>query len=190
MTVGDFLQEEPEGFISYLENKIGSAASSQKNAWENSVCGEMKKVLAYGRIKGNIGFAAEYQIPHLLERIDVVLTGKNSAGKKVILIIELKQWSRGKFDYCKEEGTFLISGLHGDYTKVHPSEQMRKYKHLILNSGLVNIEKVITDDQKDIYGEIEKHLQESKVENEKRVLIVKGGPGTGKSTMYAVKARL
>lgn len=132
-TKSDFLKavQDPKEFIASLEEFVRSADRGEKTARQNSLCEAIKEVVNDDRIKDNVGFVAEYQIPRCSEHIDVMLSGKRGKNT-VILIIELKQWSKSKIKFSKEENKFIIGEKGGQtYKQSHPAQQLQNYKKLI-----------------------------------------------------------
>jgi DUF2075 family protein len=76
-------------------------------------------------IPGDAGVAIEYRVNGRAFRIDFMLSGKNSAGKESLVIIELKQWTDIQFsDLSEHVRTFLGGGLRDT---PHPSYQAWSY---------------------------------------------------------------
>lgn len=129
-TKKDFLEavSKTEEFISGLEKNIGFADNSEKRAWHNSVCIAMRKILESKTISDDIGVAVEYRIPSLDNRIDMMLSGKDKSGKTVILIIELKQWS--KINGLSKDGNNVLVewGQKRVVSYTSPAKQAHDYK--------------------------------------------------------------
>lgn len=129
--VKGFSQEIDSGRIaSVLENEIlikmnRKTSNSEFRSWENSLI-HLNQVLNSAQIDQNIGVAIEYNLPRSSKRIDVVLSGFGIGGKKIILIIELKQWERAQKvnDQDMVVKTFLAKS---NRETVHPSYQAYSY---------------------------------------------------------------
>ncbi|MCX8127906.1 MAG: DUF2075 domain-containing protein [Synergistetes bacterium] len=63
----------------------------EKRAWEGALL-HVRKL--FKNLNGDLFFAMEYKLPMSNERIDLIIFGKNSLGKPVALIFELKGWNR------------------------------------------------------------------------------------------------
>ena len=126
LTGGTFLSELKTAYTT----NVGSITDGECRAWKNSVCKYMKDVLDSSDIAGNIGVTVEYQIPGAPGRIDMMLSGRNEQGKTVILIIELKQWTR--IEECDRQFGYVIldTGDSRD-VRIHPSYQAYCYKQWI-----------------------------------------------------------
>lgn len=128
------------------EEKIGKVNPKEKLAWENSVCGFLAEVLSVPAIPDDIGVSVEYRIPGYSDRCDVILSGIGRDGRRVFIILELKQWtSVSKND---EEYGFVSVDYKGHTdTRIHPSYQALCYKCWI-STGLGQEERT----QADIYA--------------------------------------
>jgi hypothetical protein len=67
--------------------------SSEYLSWQNSLGRAMYHVLNTKIIPDDSGVAIEYSIARTKNRIDFIITGENEAGKEIVIIIELKQWT-------------------------------------------------------------------------------------------------
>jgi DUF2075 family protein len=75
------------------------------------------------------GVAIEYQINKLKNRIDFIVSGKESDGSEAIVIIELKQWTDVDYSELPEHVNTFVGQKKRDV--VHPSYQARSYASLL-----------------------------------------------------------
>ncbi|MBU4078427.1 DUF2075 domain-containing protein [Patescibacteria group bacterium] len=78
-------------------------------------------------IPGDVGIAIEYKIPSTSKRIDFIITGKNEDNKPVLVLIELKQWSKS-ISVTNMDG-IVNTEFYGDVE--HPSYQAWSYATLL-----------------------------------------------------------
>ena len=78
------------------------------------------------------------------------------------------------------KGDKLESIYYIDKGKIKPSKSLQDS---ISNMIKGNREFIMIDDQKIVYENIVEQSKKSKIDNKKRVIIVKGGPGTGKTVV-------
>lgn len=123
---------------SYRE-KVGGIKESEKRSWENSLK-SIVKILDNEDIPGDTGIAVEYQCPGTSSRIDFMISGYDENGKGIIIIVELKQWSKVE----EVEDSLLVRALVAKNhieEKAHPSRQALNYAGYLSNL----IEPVIED---------------------------------------------
>lgn len=276
VTKKDFCNQIFDGCIedtirNLVKKKLGrDTPRSEYQSWANSLP-QIEIILRDPEIPDNAMVAIEYVIPRTQNRIDIMVSGKNAIGKNILLIIELKQWSKancttkdamvstrfsgGMRDtlhpsyqawsyttllnnfneyiqsgeceviscvylhnyqrdnqidndlykpyisrspiFCKGEKTNLRNFIkenitHGDSSdiiecvensNVLPSKQLAEYLSSLLKG---NREFLLIDNQKEIFEEAKQLANKATTNGEKEVLIVRGGPGTGK-TVIAIK---
>ena len=68
-------------------------AQAEVKSWQSSLS-YLAKVLRDDEIAQDIGVAVELHIPQSSKRIDVTLSGYDTAGHKNVVVIELKQWEK------------------------------------------------------------------------------------------------
>jgi DUF2075 family protein len=109
-----------------VKRKLGhNVGDSEYASWRNSLGNAMYHAMNTSEIPGNAGVAIEYRVNGRAFRIDFMLSGKNSAGKESLVIIELKQWTDIQFsDLSEHVRTFLGGGLRDT---PHPSYQAWSY---------------------------------------------------------------
>ncbi|CAB3861986.1 hypothetical protein LMG26858_02270 [Achromobacter anxifer] len=105
-----------------------SVRDSEIQSWKGSL-GDIAKVLRDEAIPDDVGVAVELHIPQSGKRIDVTLTGKDSAGKKKAILVELKQWQTASATTKDAMVTTLLGG--GLREVVHPSYQAWSYATLL-----------------------------------------------------------
>jgi DUF2075 family protein len=98
-------------------------------SWRNSLGNGMSHILASSEIPMDAGIAIEYQINKLKNRIDFIVSGKESDGSESIVIIELKQWTDVDYSELPEHVNTFVGQKKRDV--VHPSYQARSYASLL-----------------------------------------------------------
>jgi len=91
----------------------------------------MAKVLNDDSIPGNCGVAVEYGIPQTSKRIDMLLSGRDAAGRDNLLIIELKQWETAK--RTTMDAVVRTRFAKGEADTSHPSYQSWSYAEMLRN---------------------------------------------------------
>src|SRR5690606_36787952 len=87
---------------------------------------------------------------------------------------------RGFIKSYIKKGDKLESIYYIDKGKIKPSKSLQDSISNIIKG---NREFIMIDDQKIVYKNIVEQSKKSKIDNKKRVIIVKGGPGTGKTVV-------
>ena len=130
----EFLEDIDSGEIGEIVSKSVSKSlgirvgHGEKRSWENSL-EYMGQVLAPNEVSPQSLVSIEYRIPRTSNRIDFLISGKDSQGLSNLLIIELKQWSEA--EKTNEDAivqTRIGSGLR---RVVHPSYQAWSYASLL-----------------------------------------------------------
>ncbi len=101
----------------------------EERSWINSAQSYMSVVLQDNEIPDNCGIAIEYKIPYTSNRIDFIITGRDSKENDVGIVIELKQWS-----HVQSTGVdgIVETWLNGSLKeKPHPSCQVIAYRDYI-----------------------------------------------------------
>jgi len=98
-------------------------------SWRNSLGNGMSHIIASPEIPDDAGIAIEYQINKMKNRIDFIVSGKNSEGKDSIVIVELKQWTDVDYSELAEHVNTFVGQKKRDV--VHPSYQARSYASLL-----------------------------------------------------------
>ena len=120
--------------------KIGGISESVKRSWENSLT-RIATILNDSDIPKDVGIAIEYEIPKTDRRVDIMISGYNDEGKGVIIIVELKQWSR----VDEVPNSLLIRAMVSKYNieeRAHPSRQALNYAGYLSNL----VEPVVNDE--------------------------------------------
>lgn len=105
-----------------------SVKGSEIQSWRGSL-GDVAKVLRDEAIPEDVGVAVELHIPQSAKRIDVTLTGKDNAGQKCAILIELKQWQTAR---ATAKDAMVTTPLGGGLREVvHPSYQAWSYATLL-----------------------------------------------------------
>ena len=103
-------------------------AQAEVKSWQSSLS-YLAKVLRDDEIAQDIGVAVELHIPQSSKRIDVTLSGYDTAGHKNVVVIELKQWEKAlKSD---KDGIVVTYLGKGQREVVHPSYQAWSYATLL-----------------------------------------------------------
>lgn len=112
-------------------SKKGHGVSRQEvRSWKESLIA-MAKVLNDAAIPEDCGVAVEYGIPQTSKRIDMLLSGRDDAGRDNLIIVELKQW---EFATCtKLDGIVRTRYAQGESDTNHPSYQSWSYAELLRN---------------------------------------------------------
>jgi hypothetical protein len=117
-----------------------SPSNSEIASWNNSLRA-MESPIRIAGLPGDCGILIEYNLPSTSKRIDFIITGKDAAGNKNFLIIELKQWSEvertevgeifiGHVGPKDKVRTYTGGGMRD---VVHPCYQAWSYKSYLLD---------------------------------------------------------
>ncbi|OZI43196.1 DNA/RNA helicase domain-containing protein [Bordetella genomosp. 4] len=102
--------------------------SSEVRSWRESL-NHIAMVLRDDDIPNDMGVAVELHIPQSSKRIDVTLTGRDDAGNKNVVVIELKQWEKAA---ATDKDAIVVTYLGGGQREVvHPSYQAWSYASLL-----------------------------------------------------------
>lgn len=103
-------------------------SDSEVRSWRESLS-HVALALRDEDIPNEMGVAIELHIPQSSKRIDVTLTGKDEAGNKNAVVIELKQWEKA---VATEKDGIVVTYLgKGKREVVHPSYQAWSYASLL-----------------------------------------------------------
>ncbi|MCX5590011.1 DUF2075 domain-containing protein [Alcaligenes endophyticus] len=101
---------------------------SEIRSWRESLR-HVAMVLRDDEIPNEMGIAVELHIPQSSKRIDVTLTGRDDAGNKNAVVIELKQWEKVT---ATDKDAIVVTYLgKGQREVVHPSYQAWSYASLL-----------------------------------------------------------
>ncbi len=114
-----------------FKQKIGGVKTGEKTAWENSL-NRVVKIINNKDIPEDAGIAVEYKVPETDRRIDFMISGYSEEGKGVIIIIELKQWSKVDAVPNSLLVRALVSKNNVKETS-HPSRQALNYAGYLSN---------------------------------------------------------
>lgn len=115
---------------SAYRNELGrKPPEGERRSWRNSLL-SLSGVCRQAGLDRQ-GIIVEYQLPQSSKRLDVLLTGADSAGGDRAEIIELKQWQA-----CEPaDGEYVVTWVAGRHRDVlHPSVQVGQY-HAYLSNG-------------------------------------------------------
>lgn len=111
---------------------ISCCDAAQVRAWKNSLPA-IAAVLEKTALDDDAIVAVEYTIRQTRERLDFVITGTDSSGKRNIIIIELKQWSTAQKSNL--DNFVYVNVAHGHMDDHwHPSYQALNYANIISNT--------------------------------------------------------
>ena len=102
--------------------------ASEVESWIQSLQ-YMDRVLDDGGIPSDAGVAVEYHIPQTSNRIDFILTGKDSGMRDTAVLVELKQWEKAV--RTDQDAVVLTRFRRGEVQTTHPSYQAWSYKRLL-----------------------------------------------------------
>lgn len=109
--------------ISFFEQFRFNPSDSEVRSWQNSLRA-VSQVIERANLDDN-GIILEYQLPLTSKRLDVLLTGENSAGIENAVIVELKQWEKCSPSNGPNEVVTFIGGAQREI--LHPSVQVGQY---------------------------------------------------------------
>ncbi len=125
-----------------VKRRLGhSVGEAEYVSWRNSLGNAMYHAMNTADIPGDAGVAVEYRVNGRAFRIDFMLSGKNSAGKESLVIIELKQWTDIEFsDLGEHVRTYLGGGLrdapHPSYQAWSYMSHLKMYNEYIYDTGV------------------------------------------------------
>lgn len=126
-----FRQDIEAVILAAFRARMGhGVASGELRAWKESLLA-MAKVLNDDAIPGDCGVAVEYGIPQTSKRIDLLLSGRDDAGRANLIIVELKQWERAT--RTAMDGVVRTRFANGEADTSHPSYQSWSYAELLRN---------------------------------------------------------
>jgi hypothetical protein len=116
-----------EAFEARMRRRV---APNEVRSWKESLQA-MSKVLTSDAIPDDCGVAIEYGIPQTSKRVDMLLSGRDEAGRANLIIIELKQWERAT--RTSMDAVVRTRFAHGESDCSHPSYQSWSYAELLRN---------------------------------------------------------
>jgi len=125
-----------------VKRRLGhSVGEAEYVSWRNSLGNALYHAMNTDDIPGDAGVAVEYRVNGRAFRIDFMLSGKNSAGKESLVIIELKQWTDIEFsDLGEHVRTYLGGGLrdspHPSYQAWSYMSHLKMYNEYIYDTGV------------------------------------------------------
>lgn len=118
----------------FLKQLGYNPSHNEMMSWQNSLL-NIAVVFQQSEFKEQ-GVFIEYRLPLSGRRIDVIICGKDSFGRKNAVIIELKQW-----DHCSltdYDSDYVLTWVGGGYRAVlHPSVQVGNYKYYLQENSSV-----------------------------------------------------
>ena len=201
--IGDIIFDAYKGATGH------STSRSEINSWVNSLQ-YMDRVLNHAAIPADAGVAIEYHIPKSNKRIDFILTGSDAQNHETAILVELKQWQEAALTEKdaivrtpfnpNPAGLGRIPRSSGFRTKRY-ARQVRKgvcrpegahamrgvsfSRNLPAKGG----QAVKTGDKHDKISSMQQVYETALAQavkagnGQKHVLIVEGGPGTGKTVV-------
>lgn len=115
---------------SYKE-KVKSPDYGMINSWNGSIP-YLYLLLNDSSIPDDCGISIEHTIPNIdnKKRIDVLITGKNKDKQNVVIVIEMKQWSKVQQPSDKV-GYLVTSNSKKEKLRPHPSFQADSYCYFL-----------------------------------------------------------
>ncbi len=115
--------------VAYKRELGRTPPEGERRSWRNSLL-SLSGVCRKAGLDSQ-GIIVEYQLPQSSKRLDVLITGADSAGTDRAEIIELKQWQQ-----CEPaDGEYVVTWVAGRNRDVlHPSVQVGQY-HAYLSNG-------------------------------------------------------
>lgn len=109
--------------------KTGKTKFNDKedDSWINSM-EFMGKVIRRSNIANDCGILIEFALPSTSKRIDFIVSGKDSDGKKKFIIIELKQWKEAQ---STTKNDLVLTKYYSGKYSTHPSYQATSYKNYL-----------------------------------------------------------
>ncbi len=124
-----FTNRIEEKILAEFTTKLGKTVGQAELAsWRNSLP-FMDRILDDAAIPGDTGIAIEFNVPNTGKRIDFILTGKRSDGKRTAVIVELKQWQNAEATGKDAIVRTFVGGCEREVS--HPSYQAWSYAMLI-----------------------------------------------------------
>ena len=114
----------------YLERTGRRVSPSEMRAWQASL-NAFAIALNDERIPEDAGVAIEYGIHGTSKRIDMMVSGRDEAGGKTVVIVELKQWE--SIETTEKDGVVRTRMGGGIVETPHPSYQAWSYAELLRN---------------------------------------------------------
>ena len=105
-----------------------STSRREVRSWRESLFA-MAKVLNDPSIPDSCGVGVEYGIPQSSKRIDLLLSGRDEAGRGNLTIVELKQWESAR--RTDMDGLVRTRFAEGEANCSHPSYQSWSYAELL-----------------------------------------------------------
>ncbi len=140
-----FIQEVERHLDEYVEEmslkalEYGVCNDREMVSWKNNA-NELSALLQLSGIPDDVCVGFEYLTP-VAGRIDCVLMGHGTDGKKNMVHIELKQWSNNNVSSYYDGYSVKVAGFRGgDKVCAHPSAQASEYQ-AHLENYLVALEK-------------------------------------------------
>jgi len=136
-TKSEFLAEAPEieDRVRYAVNlSLGlniRVGSPEYRSWHNSLGNAMFHVINTPLISDEVGIAVEYRINGRRQRVDFIIAGENSFGKRSAVIVELKQWSFVEHSDLRDCVKTAVG--RGIRDVAHPSYQAWSYARQLMD---------------------------------------------------------
>lgn len=109
--------------------RTGKRVSKQEvRSWASSLV-YMARAMHTDSIPDNCGVAIEYTIPQTSKRVDFIISGKDSDGLPVAIIVELKQWEQAEM--TTKDAVVVTRYSAGLAETSHPSYQAWSYAALL-----------------------------------------------------------
>ena len=139
---GQFVQDVRTGVIAtkilnlIRERGLNAGQDREFESWHNSMK-FMRDIVDDHDIDDEVQIAIEYNIPQTSKRVDFIIIGSDENGKDIIVIVELKQWT--KAEVVDDDMHFSVRTYVANDNRIvcHPSYQAYSYSRFISNYSQV-----------------------------------------------------
>ncbi|WP_138006441.1 DUF2075 domain-containing protein [Halalkalirubrum salinum] len=136
-TARGFLQDVVQNRIvdqilaGFEAQRIGGVARNEIRAWRHSLQ-YMANLFFEQELPDDAEVAIEFQIPLTSRRVDFMIAGRDAAGERTLVVIELKQWGGERTEPVPHKDGIVTTVLGGGLRETtHPSYQAWSYTQLI-----------------------------------------------------------
>lgn len=181
-----------------IADKLGAAffhyyryrpSHQEVDSWRNSLRA-MAQLIDYNKLHDH-GVMLEYQLPLSSKRLDCLVCGRDREHRDNAVIVELKQWQQCESaDEAPQLGEYLRARLDSgcgspvlqriEQSRYRPSRKLMDHVAETISSKSPWI---LLDEQLVAFSRILSTIKSGAFGRRKQVIIVHGGPGTGKSVL-------
>lgn len=169
----------------FTENTGRQVGVRELVSWQNSLT-RVRDLIELASLY-DLTIVLEYGCPYNQNRIDCMLFGQDSNENANVVLLELKQWTQ-VYAIPEQEGNFQeiyeVRTYTGGNLRIvpHPSQQVKGYhNHIKKHLGYFDSVFYLLNEQLAAKNLIWAKARKDRNKKEKSVIIVHGGPGTGKS---------